>query len=65
MSFQDRVRVGVKLEGSKRYNAVIEEEGYILVSENTNKIYHSYFNKEQAKKLVKELEERGYDCKIM
>lgn len=56
-------RVMVKMQGSKRYQAVEETEDGIAIAPS-NVIYHSFFTKENAEKLVQELADAGIDSKI-
>lgn len=56
-------RVFVKLEGSKRYQAVEQVEGGIAVAP-TNKIYHSFFSKADADRLASDMQEQGLDTKV-
>lgn len=58
-------RVGVKMDGMKRYKAVVENNGGIAIAPSPNKLYHSFFTKENAEKLVKEMQEAGFDVKIL
>lgn len=57
-------RVFVKLEGKKRYQAIMQTEEGIAVAP-AKKIYHSYFSKKDAESLAKEMrEESGLNTKV-
>jgi len=58
-------RVLVKLEGMKKYQAVVTEGGEVKVSDSSNKLYHSYFTEMNAIKLRDALIGAGIDAKIV
>ena len=58
-------RVMVKMNSTGIYNAIaLNKDGDVCIASNTNVLYHSFFNKDDAEKLKKELEEVGYDTVV-
>lgn len=56
-------RVMVKMQGNGRFQAVQETEDGIAIAPG-NKIYHSFFSRESAERLVRELTDAGIESKI-
>lgn len=56
-------RVFVKMQGSKRFQAVAETTDGIAIAPS-NKIYHSFFTRDNADKLALELQAEGINSKV-
>lgn len=57
-------RVMVKVDGMNQYQAVMQDDRGLVVAPK-NKMYHSYFDRNTARKLTDRLTGMGIDCKIV
>lgn len=62
MNFSDMYRVMVRLEGKKNFQGTGSSDGYITVE--SNKIYQSFYTKENAEKLAESMRKDGFEVKV-